>query len=586
MSPHEGPARARRAPVPRDPRRDVLRELGRAVRARAAVRDVLGRDVGRPRGRHHGRRLPPRRARSLAGGGRPAMNVSLLIIVVFLGVAVGLALMSRRGRDMDLEQWTAGGRGFGTIFVFLLMAGEIYSTFTFLGGAGLVYGSGGAAYYILGYGTLAYILSYWLLPAVWRYATPRRLLSQADVFVSKYDSRTLGVVVSLVAVAAMIPYLALQLKGLGIIVSQTSGGSISSTAAVWIGAVVLSLYVVASGIHGSAWTAAIKDILTLSVVVFIGLSLPIHYFGSIGAMFHSVQHSKPGFAALTGDQLTPVWFSSTVLLTALGFYMWPHTFGSALTARNEDVFRRNAIFMPLYQLLIAFVLLVGFVAVLRLPGLPADSSDLALLGIAQRAFPDWFVGLIGAAGMLCALVPGSMLLIVSATTVARNIYRGVNPGVSDATVTTVTKLLVPVIALGAVAFVFAGGQTIVTLLLLGYALVTQLFPALVLSLVRPGWVTRHGAIAGIVVGVGVVAGMTFSGATPGSSTTVDSLIGGLPPFLADLNLGVVALAVNFVVMVAVSAATRGAAPAPDEDEREARFTRGAARPDRAPAART
>jgi hypothetical protein len=122
------------------------------------------------------------------------MNVALLVICAFLVLAVGLALRARRGRDMDLEQWTAGGRGFGAIFVFLLMAGEIYSTFTFLGGAGLVYGSGGAAYYILGYGTLAYVLSYWLLPAVWRYATPRRLLSQADFFVSKYDSRALGVI--------------------------------------------------------------------------------------------------------------------------------------------------------------------------------------------------------------------------------------------------------------------------------------------------------------------------------------------------------------------------------------------------------
>jgi SSS family solute:Na+ symporter len=502
------------------------------------------------------------------------MNVGLAIIAAFLLLAVGLALLSRRGHDMDLEQWTAGGRGFGTIFVFLLMAGEIYSTFTFLGGAGLVYGSGGAAYYILGYGTLAYILSYWLLPAVWRYATPRKLLSQADFFVAKFDSRTLGVVVSLVAVAAMIPYLALQLKGLGIIVSQTSGGSVSPTAAVWIGAVVLSTYVVASGIHGSAWTAAIKDVLTLSVVVFIGLYLPIHYFGSVGEMFHRVQDAKPGFAALQGDQLTPVWFSSTVLLTALGFYMWPHTFGSALTARNEDVFRRNAIFMPLYQLLIAFVLLVGFVAVLRLPGLAEDQSDLALLGVSQRAFPDWFVGVIGSAGMLCALVPGSMLLIVSATTVARNIYRGVNPGASDATVTTLTKLLVPVIALGAVAFVFAGGQTIVTLLLLGYALVTQLFPALVLSLMRPGLVTRHGAIAGIVVGVGVVAAMTFSGATPGSSTTLDSLVGGLPPFLAQLNLGVVALAVNLAVTLGVSAATRrGDEAARAQADEEPRFSR-------------
>src|SRR4051812_10253055 len=333
------------------------------------------------------------------------MNVALLIIGACVVLAVGLALRARRGRDMDLEQWTAGGRGFGTIFVFLLMAGEIYSTFTFLGGAGLVYGSGGAAYYILGYGTLAYILSYWLLPAVWRFCTPRKLLSQADFFVAKFDSRGLGVIVSIVAVAAMIPYLALQLKGLGIIVNATSSGTVSSTAAVWLGALVLSVYVVASGIHGSAWTAAIKDVLTLGGGGFKGPYPAIHSFGSIGGMFHAVQDAKPGFAALKGDQLTPVWFSSTVLLTALGFYMWPHTFGSALTARDEDVFRRNAIFMPLYQLLIAFVLIVGFVAVLKLPGLAEDQTDGALLGISQRAFPDWFVGLIGSAGMLCALVP-------------------------------------------------------------------------------------------------------------------------------------------------------------------------------------
>jgi solute:Na+ symporter, SSS family len=147
----------------------------------------------------------------------------------------------------------------------------------------------------------------------------------------------------------MIPYLALQLKGLGIIVSATSYGSISSTAAVWMGAFALSVYVAASGIRGSAWTAAVKDVVAPSVVVFIGIYLPVHYFGSIGSMFGAVDRAKPGFAALSDKTLTPVWFSSTVLLTALGFYMWPHTFGSALSARDEDTFRRNAIFMPLYH---------------------------------------------------------------------------------------------------------------------------------------------------------------------------------------------------------------------------------------------
>src|SRR4051794_542422 len=291
-------------------------------------------------------------------------------------------------------------------------------------------------------------------------------------------------------------------------------------------------------------------------------------------MFHQVEAKKPGFAALSGDQLTPVWFSSTVLLTALGFYMWPHTFGSALSAKDERVFKRNAVFMPLYQLLIAFVFFVGFAAVLKVK-LPKDGTDLALLSVSKAAFPAWFVGLIGSAGVLCALVPGSMLLIASATTVAKNIVRGVNPEMSDASTASLSKLMVPVIALAGVAFVFAGGQTLVTLLLLGYALVTQLFPSLVMALVRPGWVTKYGAMAGIVAGVGMVAAMSFAGATPETSSTVDSLIGGLPSYLAQLNLGIVALVVNLIVMVAVSAVTRSAAPAAGSSGRFERAESGA-----------
>jgi SSS family solute:Na+ symporter len=61
------------------------------------------------------------------------MNVALVIIALFLILALILGIRAPQGRDMDLEQWTVGGRGFGTLFVFLLLAGEIYTTFTFLG---------------------------------------------------------------------------------------------------------------------------------------------------------------------------------------------------------------------------------------------------------------------------------------------------------------------------------------------------------------------------------------------------------------------------------------------------------------------
>src|ERR687889_490263 len=214
------------------------------------------------------------------------MNVALLIIFAFLALSIYLGIRARRGKDMNLEEWSVGGRGFGTIFIFLLLA------------------------------------------AVWRYAKENRLHSQSDFFVSKYRSTGLGVVISLVTVLAMVPYLAVQFQGLGIIVSEASYGSISSTLAVIIGVVAVTVYVIVSGIHGSAWTSTVKDIMVLVIIVFLGLYLPFAFYGGIGDMFQQVNAEKPGFLALPAEGLSVPWFISTVLLTALGFYMWPHTFGS------------------------------------------------------------------------------------------------------------------------------------------------------------------------------------------------------------------------------------------------------------------
>ena len=129
------------------------------------------------------------------------MNIALAILVIFFAASLGLGLWSRRGKEMDMEGWSVGGRNLGAIIVFLLLAGEIYTTFTFLGGSGYAYGHGGPVYYILCYATLAYVMSYFMLPPIWRYARDHALYSQADFFASKYDSQMLGVLVSLVGMS-------------------------------------------------------------------------------------------------------------------------------------------------------------------------------------------------------------------------------------------------------------------------------------------------------------------------------------------------------------------------------------------------
>ncbi len=478
------------------------------------------------------------------------MNAALPILAGFLAIALLLGVLAQRGRSVGLEQWSVGGRGFGTLFVFLLMAGEIYTTFTFLGGSGWAYGRGAPAFYILGYGAIAYSLSYFLLPAIWSYATAHRLHSQADFFAHRYASPALGVLVALVSVAAMTFYLVLQLKGLGIIVSETSYGAVAPATAVWIGVAALVVYVVVSGVHGSAWTAVLKDVLILAVAVGLGVWLPYHWHGGLRPMFEAIERAKPGFLTLPAKGMSPTWFVSTVLLSAAGFYTWPHAFAAAFTARNADVFRRNAVVMPLYQLVLLFILLAGFAAVLPVPGLTGAQADLSLLRLAKLSFAPWLVGIIGGAGVLTALVPGSMLLVTMATVIAKSVLRPLAPGLDDRAMGLAARALVPGIALVAAWLALHGGEALVPLLLMGYNLVTQLFPSLVLGLGERPRATRQGAFAGIVAGVLTVILQTRSG------LTLARVFPGWPAAVTDLNVGVVALAANVAVLALVSALTR------------------------------
>ena len=250
------------------------------------------------------------------------MNSAILIIIVTFLVAFYLGIRARKGQEMQLEQWAVANRNFGSLIMFVLMAGEMFSTFVFLGASGGAYRMGGPAIYI--FCALTYIVPYWILPPIWRYAKKHNLLTQSDFFAKKYNSKALGLLVATVGVVSMIPYIVLQLKGFQIIVSEASYGRISPNLAVWIGMIAVTIFVYVSGIHGSAWTSVLKDILMLVVILFLGIYLPYHYYGGIKPMFETLDATKPGFLLLPNEGLSISWYISTCLIIELGQYMWPH----------------------------------------------------------------------------------------------------------------------------------------------------------------------------------------------------------------------------------------------------------------------
>jgi len=96
--------------------------------------------------------------------------VSLAIAIAFLIVIVTTVVTARlaaRGRKVSLSEWAVGGGSFGAVLVWFLSAGEIYTTFAFLGGSGLAYAEGAPAFYILANAPLAYVLGFWIQPRIW-----------------------------------------------------------------------------------------------------------------------------------------------------------------------------------------------------------------------------------------------------------------------------------------------------------------------------------------------------------------------------------------------------------------------------------
>ncbi|TLZ52527.1 MAG: sodium:solute symporter family protein, partial [Gammaproteobacteria bacterium] len=352
-----------------------------------------------------------------------AAAVSLTTIVAIVAVGTAIGFLAGVRRRMDLEQWTVGGRGFGVVLVFLLTAGEVYTTFAFLGASGWAYSRGGPTLYVLAYLTLAYVVSFFILPPVWELGRKYALQTLSDFFGLRYRNRHLAGFVCIVGIVCFVPYLQLQITGVGIIVSVASFDAIPRTTAMAVAVAALVAFVFASGVRAVAWVSVVKDALMLLAALSIGIGIPLIHFGGIGAMFAALAHERPAHLTMPGatHNLGHAWYVSTVLLTSLGFYMWPHIFGAAFTAKSADALRRNAVVMPLYTLTLAFIFFAGCATVLLVPGLA--NGDLALLTVVRRSFPPWFLGVVGGAGALTAMVPAAILILTAATLFAKNLYR-------------------------------------------------------------------------------------------------------------------------------------------------------------------
>jgi SSS family solute:Na+ symporter len=412
--------------------------------------------------------------------------------------------------------------------MWFLQAGEVFTTFTFLGMAGLAFTGGVAAMYALPYVPLAYVGLYFLGPLIWRRAHERGHLTQADFLADFYDSRVLGFVTAVFGVVFLLPYLQLQITGLGLAVQLATGDKTSGTASMVIAFVLVVAFVLWAGIRGVATTSYLKDVLMLAVLLALVVAIPAHFAGGVGATFHKLMATHPDMLSVHGGSFDAVWFFTSMVASTLGvlFMTLPHQWPALLSAESTKAVRRNYVFLPVYSVALGLPMIIGFTAILVLKA--GSDSNGALLSLAQQAFPDWVVGLVVVATASAAMVPAAGLIVGMSSLIARNIAgrRGDRHQylVNQGSVIAVTGL--------ALVLAIARPDLLANLLLLTFSGLDQLIPAIGLALFARRLVGVGPVLAGLVIGEVVVIWLTFGHVYSG-----------------HVNVGLIALVPNILVVL-------------------------------------
>lgn len=467
--------------------------------------------------------------------------VAVGILALFMVAVCVLGVRAGRGRDrVDLAEWSVGGRSLGLVMTLVLMAGETYTTFSYLGAAGWSYTHGLSALYVVAYLGVGMAASYVVGPLLWNYAHRHGLHNISDIAAHRFGAPWLGALLAIAATVFLLPYVQLQITGMGTVVASVSYGAIGLGLSHLVAFVVAEVFVLSSGLRGSAWASVVKDVTVIVTLAVVFVYVPLRFFGGYGEMLTRLAAERAQWFTLPGPGKSTygaAWFISTVLLNGAVYSVLPTTVAGFLGARSAQTLRRNAMILPFYQLLLFVPVVLGVAATFVVPGL--RNSDLALFEMLRTAMPAWLFGLVGAAGALSAIVPMAVFMLAIGTMWSRSVL-GRRSVSRQRQLAQLVTLAAGGVALG-MTYVFP--NALVRLSVISYEGLAQLLPLVVIALV---WrrMSLAGGVAGLVVGVGIVVALMATGNDPWNG----------------INAGAIGLVANLVVTAGVSFLRPGSAP--------------------------
>jgi SSS family solute:Na+ symporter len=499
---------------------------------------------------------------------RPAgHDAEVAVVLVAFGLVIVLGYAAARWRRPDsallekwgLEEWGLGGRAFGSTMQFFLLGGDLYTAYSFIAVPALVYGVGAPGFFAVAFAVIGYPLVYLTMPRLWSVAHAHGFVTSAEFVRARFGSPALSLLIAVTAIVATLPYIALQLIGLRVVLQAMGmGGDLPLTLAFG----VLAFFTFNSGLRAPALLAVLKDLLLVLTVLMLLLLFTLtlggwgHIFAVASAVFARRPAASGGLLLAPGAQLSYV---SLAVGSALSIFLYPHTLTGTLAARNRTTVKIGLSTLPVYTLMLGAFGLFGFAAIAA--GIrPAGGSLTTIVPqLLQSSLNGWGAGIAFAALGIGALVPASIMSIGAANLFTRSIYREfIRPDATARLETRVSRISSLVVKLGALAVVLLlTPQFAVDLQLTGGVIILQILPAAGIGL-HTNWFHRWALTAGTVTGLvtGIFMLYQIPSVGPGGSITSAHFGGDSWP-LAHLGwhtgltvyAGLLALGLNLAVSV-------------------------------------
>lgn len=420
-------------------------------------------------------------------------------VAIYVVLALVMAVLSRAGASQSMSGYFLGSRKMGGFVSAMSYSATTYSAFMMIGLAGLTYAGGVGA---LGF-ELLYLCGVTLVlifgPRFWRVGKKYGFVTPSEMLGHRYASKSAGAVIALASCIFLIPYAAVQLAGVGYLLSGMTNGAISFTAGTVLAVVLALVFALVAGLRSVAWTDSLQ-----AVVMILGASLVvvvvIWQLGGLDMFFDRLAED-PGALTVPGEGYFT--FSTFLGLTLPWIFFSisnPQVSQRLFTPGSMREMRK----MLLGFLVIGFIYTLvsvfwGFTARLEFPDLA--SSDMAtptLLGSDLVPTPLAIIVMVGVLAACVSTIDSIMLTLSSMVT--RDVYAAARTGAGERGQLLVGKLVLPVIAVLAYWFAHLELDLIAVLSVSASAGLLVMVPPII-----GAFFWRRGTAAGVISSV-VIAG--------------------------------------------------------------------------------